>query len=200
MIQYRNAVQQDSMFGEARLKLAEAYESLGDVNNARAEYVRAADLLPSNPDVQVRTASYLLLARRFEDAEARADKALAVAPNNVEAQIVKGNALAGLKDLDAAVAEIEGAIRENPDARRQLWNLGALRLARAIAIRPRQHSRKPLKRRPRRCAHARAGKLLEYGQSSGGRAQAEGGGSDRSEGHRGESRARRVLLRDEPRV
>ena len=130
VIQYRNAVQRDSMFGAARLKLAEAYEHLGDVNNARAEYARAADLLPGNPDVQVRTASYLLLARQFEDAEARADKALAVAPNNVEAQIVKGNALAGLKDLDAAVAEIEGAIRENPDRGASYGNLGALELAR----------------------------------------------------------------------
>jgi tetratricopeptide (TPR) repeat protein len=130
VIQYRNAVQRDSMFGEARLKLAETYERLGDVNNARTEYVHAADLLPGNPDVQVRTANYLLLARQFEDAEARADKALAAAPNNVEAQIAKGNALAGVKDLDAAVAEIEGAIRANPERGASYGNLGAIELAR----------------------------------------------------------------------
>src|ERR1019366_9293999 len=93
VIQYRNAVQRDPMFGEARLKLAETYEHLDDVNNAFAEYVRAADLLPGNADVQVKATNYLLLARQFEDAKARADKALAAAPNNVEAQIAKGNAL-----------------------------------------------------------------------------------------------------------
>ena len=57
----------------------------------------------------------LLMSLPRSATQARAEKALAVAPNNVEAQIAKGNALAGLKNLDAAVAEIEGAIRESPD-------------------------------------------------------------------------------------
>ena len=130
VIHYRNAVQQDPMFGEARLKLAETYEHLGDLKNAFGEYVRAADLLPGNADVQVKVANFLLVARQFEDAKARAEKALAVAPNNVEAQIAKGNALAGLKNLDAAVAEIEGAIRESPDRIASYANLGALEMAR----------------------------------------------------------------------
>src|ERR1700733_3415289 len=70
VIQYRNAVQLDPMFGDARLKLAETYEQLGDVGNASGEYVRAADLLSSNADVQVKAANFLLLARQFDDAKA----------------------------------------------------------------------------------------------------------------------------------
>ena len=147
-IHYRNALQQDPQFGEARLKLAETYERLGDVKNALAEYVRAADLLADNADVQVKAANVLLLARRFEDAKARADRALALAPNSVEAQVAKGNALAGLKNLDAAAAELEGAVHADPasvPARLALanfyWNLGRLpaaerELQAALAVDP----------------------------------------------------------------
>ena len=46
IVQYRNALQQDPRFGEARLKLADAYVQAGDPQSASAEYVRAADLLP----------------------------------------------------------------------------------------------------------------------------------------------------------
>src|SRR4051812_23401998 len=45
IIEYRNAVQQDPTFGEARLKLAESYQEVGNVAGAYAEYIRAADLL-----------------------------------------------------------------------------------------------------------------------------------------------------------
>ena len=54
IIQYRNAVQQDPQFGAARAKLSEAYLGMGDRVNAAREMVRAADLLPSDPVVQVK--------------------------------------------------------------------------------------------------------------------------------------------------
>ena len=64
----------------------------GDARNAFREYVRAADLLPDNVDAQVKAAAMLLMARQFEDAKARAQKALAKDPKNVQAQIMLGNA------------------------------------------------------------------------------------------------------------
>src|SRR5687767_9754084 len=60
VIEYRNAIQQDSLYGEARLKLADAYSSLGDAQNAVREYIRAADLLPDRADVQLKAATVLL--------------------------------------------------------------------------------------------------------------------------------------------
>src|SRR4029453_7552411 len=51
IVQYRNAVQQDPRFGEARLKLAKAYVKVGDGRRSYAEYVRAAGLLPNNPEL-----------------------------------------------------------------------------------------------------------------------------------------------------
>src|SRR5688572_29957687 len=48
IVEFRNALQQDDKYGEARFKLAEAYEGAGNTGAAYREYVRAADLLPAN--------------------------------------------------------------------------------------------------------------------------------------------------------
>src|SRR3954468_6875846 len=69
VIQYRNAVGLDSRFGQARFKLAKAYQENGDVRNAFREYIRAADLLPKDADVQVRAAAALLSAEQFPEAQ-----------------------------------------------------------------------------------------------------------------------------------
>src|SRR5689334_5935037 len=115
IIEYRNAIQKDPRFGEARYKLALSYVQTGDAGNALAESVRAADLLPDRADVQMHAAGMLILARRFEDARARAEHVLQKDPKNVDAQVTLGNALAGLKDLPGAVKEIEEALRLDPD-------------------------------------------------------------------------------------
>ena len=75
VVEYRNAVQKDPRHGEARYKLAQAYEELKDPSKALAEYVRAADLLPANKDAQLKAGKLLLIAGQFEDARARAEKA-----------------------------------------------------------------------------------------------------------------------------
>jgi Tfp pilus assembly protein PilF len=100
IVEYRNAIQQDGRYGDARLKLAEAYEKVGNVNQASREYIRAADLLPQNDDAQIRAARYLIRGGRFEDARTRIQAVIDRAPTNVEAQLILGNALVGLKDLD----------------------------------------------------------------------------------------------------
>jgi tetratricopeptide (TPR) repeat protein len=115
-IQYSNALKQDPRFGEARYRLAEAYAQAGDLAGAYREYLRAADLLPDNSELQVKAATFLLLTGQFEDAKARARQALTKDPNNVKAEIVLGNALARLKDFDNAVIELEEAVKLEPNA------------------------------------------------------------------------------------
>ena len=129
IIEYRNAVQQEPRAGDVRVKLAEAYIKNGELGKALAEYVRAADVLP-DAAVQLKAGSLLLMARRFDDAKARAEKALAVDAKSVDAQILLANALAGLKDLDGAVAELEQAIQWNPDRSSTYTTLGAMELGR----------------------------------------------------------------------
>src|SRR5690606_27000490 len=61
-----------------------------------------------------------------EDAEARADKAIALDPKNVEAHIIKAQSLAGLKDLDGAVSQLEEAVALDPGRDVSYTNLGAV--------------------------------------------------------------------------
>lgn len=130
IIQYRNAVQQDPQFGAARAKLSEAYLGMGDRVNAAREMVRAADLLPSDPVVQVKAGNMLLVARMFEEAQVRAEKALALVPGLVDAQILRANALAGLSRLEEAVAEMETALANDPTRGSSYASLGAIQLIR----------------------------------------------------------------------
>jgi len=115
IIQYRNAIQQDARFGEARFKLAEALWATNDRPGAYREYVRAADLLPRDDVAQVKAGQMNLAASQFEEARSRANKAIEINSKNVEAYILLGNALAGVKQYDAAVAEVQRAIELDPN-------------------------------------------------------------------------------------
>lgn len=129
IIEYRNAVQLDAQFGRARYKLSEAYSRTGDLRNAFAEMVRASDLLP-DADVQVKAGNFLLLARRYDDARARAEGVLTREPGNTQALVLKANALAGSNDLDAAITEMERAIAADPTNGLTYASLGAFELLR----------------------------------------------------------------------
>ena len=134
IVQYRNAIKVDAKFGEARLKLAEAYGLTGDMRRSAQEYIRAADLLPANVDAQIKAGTMLLLARQFEDAKSRAEKALQADPKSVDAQILLGNATAGTKDVEGAIKEFEEAIKLAPADSRAYTALGAAQLAQGQAV------------------------------------------------------------------
>jgi tetratricopeptide (TPR) repeat protein len=130
VIEFRNAVDVDSTFGEARKRLAEAYARTGDAAHAFEHYVRAADLLPSDVQLQLTAAAYSLAARKPEDAIARADNALKHDPSNVQAHVLRGNALAGLGSFDDALKAIEEAIRLDPGRGTTFTQLGLVEFAR----------------------------------------------------------------------
>lgn len=129
VLEYRNAVSKDPMFAAARQKLAEAYSRKGDVPAALGESVRAADLLPDDVEAQLKAGSLLLFAGRPEEAKARAEKVLAKAPGNVDALVLRANAMAGLRDLDGALKEMEQALSLEPRSSLQT-NLGMIQAAR----------------------------------------------------------------------
>src|SRR5262245_35467614 len=128
ILEYRNALQINAQLGEVHLKLGDAYTKTNDAVNAIKEYVRAADLLPDNNDAQLKAASGLLLAGRFDEARGRADKVLERDKSNVRAQILRGNALANLKDLDGAIGEYENAIAADPKEHKAFVNVGTIQL------------------------------------------------------------------------
>ncbi len=129
IIQYRNAIAVDPSFGQARFKLASAYDRSGDVQNALREYIRAADLLPGDIEAQNRAGNGLLAAGLYPEAKARASAVLAIDPKNVNALITLGNAMAGMKDLDSAIATAEQAVDADPTAMLAYTNLAALQIA-----------------------------------------------------------------------
>jgi tetratricopeptide (TPR) repeat protein len=133
VIELRNAVDVDPRFGEARAKLASAYEQLGDGPNALSEYVRAADLLPNDLNIHIATGNYLVAARRASDALARADAVLQRDPKHIEGHILRGNALGGLNQLDRALAEMEEALRLDPSRGITYTQIGLVEAARGEA-------------------------------------------------------------------
>src|SRR5436190_1875422 len=80
IVEFRAALQANAKLGDVHLKLGDTYIKVGDGKNALREYARAADLLPDNVSAQIKAGSLLLLARSFEDAKSRADRALALDP------------------------------------------------------------------------------------------------------------------------
>jgi tetratricopeptide (TPR) repeat protein len=148
ILEYRRAVRADGTFGEARLRLADTYERVGDTQNAFREYVRAADLLPDRVDVQIKAAQFLLVAGRFADAQARAEKVLARDARNVEAQVLVGYSLAGMKNIDGAIAQLERALLDAPNAGVAFSNLGTLQLARGDLEKAEQAFRKAVELDP----------------------------------------------------
>ena len=54
---------------------------------------------------------------------------LAADDKNLDAQIIRGNALAGLKDLDGAIAEYEQAITVDPSPPYAYINMGTIQFA-----------------------------------------------------------------------
>ena len=129
IVEYRNALQRLPQSGEARYKLAQAYVLTNHPTSAYREYVRA----PSSLDAQLKAGQMLLLAKHFEDARTRADKALGLDSRNVQALILRGASLAGLKDVDSAIAQPEEAVELDPDRSGTYNDPGALHLAKGDA-------------------------------------------------------------------
>jgi len=114
VVELRNAVREDGLWGEARFKLAEAYEATGEYEAAYREYQRAADLMPDNAAAQLKAVTYLLLVGQYEDAKTRARRVIDADPKNIDAHIAYGNALAGLRDLDGAITQLTEAMQLDP--------------------------------------------------------------------------------------
>ena len=113
-MEYRNAVVRDPQWGAARMKLAKAFEKVGQVRKAGPEFIRAADLMPADDEAQLQAAEYLRLAGRFEEARERAKTVLARDPRCVRAQLLVAMASGSLGDLDGAVSDVRKAIAMDP--------------------------------------------------------------------------------------
>jgi tetratricopeptide (TPR) repeat protein len=126
ILEYRSAIKEDALYGEARAALADAYAETGQAVEAARQYVAAAELLPADEQAQSRAAVVLLAAGEYERARKAASAALKLNPRNVDAGIASAMATAGLKDLDGAVKEMQEAIAMAPDSFRSQMTMGTL--------------------------------------------------------------------------
>jgi len=126
IIEYRNAINADPKAAEPHEKLAEAYVRDRESREAFREFIAAADLMPSNVAYQVRAGEALLLTGKFAEARRRAEIALKLDPTDVHAQLLRGHALAELRDIDAALTQVEDAVRDGASPGLSLATLGVL--------------------------------------------------------------------------
>ncbi|HET7154374.1 MAG TPA: tetratricopeptide repeat protein [Hyphomicrobiaceae bacterium] len=71
-----------------------------------------------------------LLGRQFDDARSTAEKVLQQDPSNVRALVLRANAIAGLKNPNDAVKDLEEAIKLDPTGSELYTNLGGIELQR----------------------------------------------------------------------
>ena len=114
IVEYLNAIRIDPKFGPAHARLGDAYFRHDEPRLALREYVSAADLMATDVDAQLNAAQALLLAGSYQDAQGRADKALAIDSRNATAQLIRANTLAGLKDTDGAIEQLQNLVATNP--------------------------------------------------------------------------------------
>jgi len=163
IIEYRNAIELDRRYGEARKQLGRALIAVGNLRGAYQERIRAADLLPGDSEAQTDAAVMLLQAGEFEDAETRARRALDADPQNIDAQIVLGSALVRLDDLDGAIAQIEEAIEIDPGQARSYATLGTLEALRGDGGEAESRFRKAIEVEPENVsAHLALAQYLWY--------------------------------------
>jgi tetratricopeptide (TPR) repeat protein len=126
VVQYKSAIQADPKRGDVRSKLADVYLQQRDLRGALREAVNAADLLPGDIKAQVRAGNLLLLAHSWEDANSRADKAIALDSKSAEALVLKANSLAGLQKFDDALDQYQEALVLNPGSEQIYASIGVI--------------------------------------------------------------------------
>lgn len=127
IVEYRNAVKQDPKFGRARHRLAQAYLQVDDKSRALAEFVRAADLLPTDLVAQLDAARVLIRSGQLQDGKTRAELALKLDPKNADAHMLLGSAAANLKEFEDARQAFEDGLAAEPGRSDLHVNLGLFR-------------------------------------------------------------------------
>ncbi len=129
VIQYSNALAKDPQNGTVRWKLAEAFMAEGNTKAAFPQFIRAADQLSDQPEVQLKAGNLLLKGGLFKEARERARVVLQKDQQNVPALLLLGNALAGMRTLDEAVSVLERAVAVDPERAGLYTNLAVFQMA-----------------------------------------------------------------------
>src|ERR1700676_5431255 len=125
-IQFRNAVQIDSTYGNAHYGMAQALLKLQQWNPAYQELARTLDLQPNNYQARIDLANLLIAGRDFKQAQEQTDQLLLKQPNNQQVHMAVANLLIGQQNFPAAMQEMQKAIALGPNNWEPYLDLGLL--------------------------------------------------------------------------
>ena len=114
-IQYKNAIQIDSTYGNAHYQLALALLKLQQWSMAYQELGRTIELQPDNYQARIDLANLLIAGRDFKQAQAQTDLLLQQQPNNQQVHMAVANLLIGQENYSAAIQEMQKAIALAPN-------------------------------------------------------------------------------------
>ena len=100
---------------EAHLIVGDAFKGQGDDAAAMENYLAGEVLRPEDPQIKVGLARIYLSKGEMELAEQKVGEALAIAPANVGALIVKGEQVRANGDVKGSVSYFEAALEQEPE-------------------------------------------------------------------------------------
>ena len=108
VIEFRNAIQIDPKYADARYRLGLLYLETGDIKNAFKQLQRVASLDPNNIDARLKTAEFLLMSRDKDGARRQAEALLTDAPDNVDVLALMAN----LELIDGNFDKVEAILNK----------------------------------------------------------------------------------------
>jgi len=129
IVEFQNALQKDVRNRDARFFLAKSHLVQHDLGGAVKQLTSLLEYYPDDQDAMLQLGNIYLQGggqdpRFFSQSKELAEKVLAKDPKNLNAMILMGNALAGLRDYTASVDQFEQALKLDPQNTSSLIGLG----------------------------------------------------------------------------
>lgn len=113
---FRRAAQLQPGYAAARVNLAYVLVQSGRFDEAEASVRSALEIFPDEPDLLVNLAQIQRATQRLREAVATLDRCVALAPAHPGYRVTRALARLDLGEQDQALAELDGVIRDHPNA------------------------------------------------------------------------------------
>lgn len=127
-LEFKNALQIDEGYVDARFELAQVLENLQQWRQAVAHYLRIIEDNPEHVGAKVRVGKLYLLARAFDEVQKQIDDTLALDPNNADALALRASMKVQQEDFEGAIADLNAALKSQPHHVESLALLASLEM------------------------------------------------------------------------
>jgi len=114
-LEFRNALKLDENHAPARLEIAKLYERDREFSAAVGNYRLVAELDPANLESRLKLGQILLLGGALDEAATYAGQAVALAPEDPDALVLRASVSYRLENRDSALADARKALELRPD-------------------------------------------------------------------------------------